>query len=52
MTISISWADMLPTPVGGGVAICTTFLKTHGPTSLSDALFNADHDELIEIYIF
>ena len=28
------------------------FLKTHGLTSLTGALFNADHDRLIESYIF
>ena len=27
-------------------------LKTHGLTPLSDAFFNADHDELTEIYMF
>ena len=37
---------------GWGGPVCTTFLKTHGLTPLSDAFFNADHDELIEIYIF
>ena len=28
------------------------FLKAHILTSLNNAYFNADHDELIEIYIF
>ena len=28
------------------------FLKMHGLTHLSDAFVNADHVELIEIYIF
>ena len=32
--------------------VCTTFSKTHGLSPLYDAFFNADHDELIEIYIF
>ena len=28
------------------------FLKTPGLTLLSDAVFNADHDKIIKIYIF
>ena len=35
-----------------GGPVCTTCSKTHGLTPLSDAFFNAVHDELIEINIF
>ena len=35
-----------------GGPVRTTFLKTHGLTYLPNAFFNADHDELNEIYDF
>ena len=38
--------------LGWFTSVCITFLKAHGLTLLADAFLNADHGELIEIYIF